>query len=486
VPLEDDIARLGFSVWQPEGGRAGDRRLAIPRHEQEDAKLVQLPRAPVDVTNVVLPPGLDSLHGMLAPECRMERMSTFAVAALINRAVARMSPDHSYVNVGTWMGFSLWAGMHGNPDRTCAGVDDFSMFGGPREAFHEWFDRLRSPTHHFHEMDYRDYFDRVHEGPIGVYFYDGDHTYEHQLLGLRTAERFFGDDCVVIVDDTNWVEPYEATYDFVAESERGYRVLLDQQTVGNGHPTFWNGLLILRTSERTRSTAPARGSHKPWQWDSKQYAPVPVEPEPPLVSLVLRNSRSGAERLEVAVENAKAQRWPALEVVVAEDGEAGTIRRAIDCTRGDYVGIADVEDELLPSAVEIGLAFPQTSEFNRDPADPFLEGLRRSLDAVAEAFHVVPRGGSLAFANARLPVPLIDSGRTIVPLLDAAAPEAPPSDDGLVGRLAGLRESGTDFLVLGWRSFDWLERFPRFRDELEERARRVLESENAAVFELKT
>jgi hypothetical protein len=332
-------------------------------------------------------------------------------------------------------------------------------------------------------MDYRDYFDRVHEGPIGVYFYDGDHAYEHQLLGLRVAEPFFGEGCIVVVDDTNWVEPYEATFDFIAESEQEYTVLLDQQTVGNGHPTFWNGLLILQKSARSRSASPPKGSHRPWEWDLKQYDAVALEPEPPLVSLVVRNSRSSAERLEAAVTEARAQQWPALEVVAAEDGEAATLQRALDSTRGDFVGIVDAEHELHPSAVEIGLVFPQASEFNRRPADPFLDGLKRSLDAVAEALAVIPRGSSLAFANARLPVPLIDSGRTIVPLLDAVEPVAAPTDDALVERLTLLRDSGAGFLVLGWRSFDWLGQFPRFGDELE-KARRVLDSENAAVFDL--
>ena len=69
----------------------------------------------------------------------------------------------------------------------------------------ERFERFRGPTHEFHEMDYRDYFANVHgERPIGVYFYDGDHAYEHQLEGLRVAEPYFTDDCVVFVDDTNW------------------------------------------------------------------------------------------------------------------------------------------------------------------------------------------------------------------------------------------------------------------------------------------
>jgi hypothetical protein len=479
VHLGDYISRLGFNVWQPETGRAGDRRLAVPR-TGEDAKLLQLPRAPVDAVNVVLPPGFDSLHGMVAPECRMERMSTLAVASVINRAVATMPAGHSYINVGTWAGFTLRAGMYGNPDKTCVGIDDFSMFGGPREGFHSWFDRLRSPSHHFHEMDYRDYFDRVHEGPIGVYFYDGDHAYEHQLLGLQTAERFFGDECIVIVDDTNWPEPYEATFDFIAQSEREYTVLLDQQTVGNGHPTFWNGLLILHTGTPTRSAPPARGEHRPLEWLVTHYDPVRMEPEPPLVSIVLRNLRSSPQRVEAAFAEARAQRWPSVEVVLADEGTELTA--AIDRTGGDYVAVVDTEDRLVPAAVEIGVAYPQMSEFNRDLADPLLEGLRRWLDSYTEALAVVPRGGSIALANGRLPVPLVDSGRRLIPFLDTE--QEIPGDEGLVERLAGVRDAGIAYLVLGWRSFDLLQRSPRFRDELDARATRVLEHEDVLVYEL--
>ena len=325
--FEDYISNLSFSIFQPDTGRGADGRLVIPRRSSDDASLLELPGAAVDVLNLDLPPDFDWLYEMVGPNCRVPRMSTFAVGTIINRAVAEMPSDHSYVNVGTWHGFSLLAGMFGNPDRKCVGIDDFSLFGGPREEFNEWFGRQRSPNHRFHEMDYREYFDRVHDGPIGVYFYDGRHRYEDQLHGLEAAEPFFGDDCIVIVDDTNWIPPYSATRDFVARSTHDYSVLLDEGTAVSMHPTLWNGLLIMRVSA-SAATIPWR-DEKPHQ-EPKDFAPVPFD-DSPLVSLVIHNSRSTPERLEAAVEEAHAQKWPALEVVVADGPTAPAA--ALDTTR---------------------------------------------------------------------------------------------------------------------------------------------------------
>lgn len=95
-------------------------------------------------------------------------------------------------------------------------------------------------------MDYRDYFLKYHRGMIGAYLYDGEHSYENQLEGLRIAESFFADSCLVFVDDTNWSEPRNATAEFIAQSVNHYDVLLDRATCQNRHPTFWNGFMVLR------------------------------------------------------------------------------------------------------------------------------------------------------------------------------------------------------------------------------------------------
>ena len=110
-----------------------------------------------------------------------------AIAAIINRSVSRMAPGTSYVNVGVWNGYSLLSGMAANPHTTCIGIDNFSQFGGPREAFMEQFESHRGPNHHFHDMDYGRYFRHQHREPIGVYLYDGPHAYDHQLGGLQIA-----------------------------------------------------------------------------------------------------------------------------------------------------------------------------------------------------------------------------------------------------------------------------------------------------------
>ena len=132
-------------------------------------------------------------------------MSTVPVAALINLAVRAMPPDQVYLNVGVYAGFTFLAGMLDNPERRCVGVDNFSRPAG--KGFLRRFEQMKGPAHRFYEMDYLDYFDRIHNESLGVYVYDGAHAYEHQVKGLTRAEPHFADDWIVIVDDTNWEEP---------------------------------------------------------------------------------------------------------------------------------------------------------------------------------------------------------------------------------------------------------------------------------------
>ena len=174
------------------------------------------------------------------------RMSTLAIASALDRAVASMNTKHCFVNVGVWHGYTLFSAMVNNPDKVCVGIDNFSEFGGPRAAFLQAFEQKRSANHFFHDMDYREYFKSGHTGKIGVYLYDGEHSYANQLEGLQVAEPFFADQCLIFVDDTNCAEPRQATLDFIATSSRKYEVILDAKTCQNGHPTFWNGLMVLQ------------------------------------------------------------------------------------------------------------------------------------------------------------------------------------------------------------------------------------------------
>jgi hypothetical protein len=174
------------------------------------------------------------------------RMSSIAIGALINQGVRQMSTEQTFVNVGVWHGFTFLSGILDNQDKRCIAIDDFSQFGGPREAFLKRFKRYRSRQHHFFEMDYRRYFAKVHRGQVGFYVYDGGHTYEDQLEGLQVAEPYFSDGCIILVDDINYAAVRHATEDFIEQSRTSYQVILEEPTFCNYHPTFWNGIAVLK------------------------------------------------------------------------------------------------------------------------------------------------------------------------------------------------------------------------------------------------
>ncbi len=200
----------------------------------------------VEFLNTALPGEDRSMKHCLRELCRIPKMSTLAIGAMISQGVSQMADSEAFVNVGVWQGFTFLSGMVNNAGKICIGIDNFSEFGAPREDFLARFNNLRSPHHHFYEMDYAQYFSTVHKGYIGFYIYDGAHGYEDQLKGLRIAEPFFSQNCIVLVDDTNWEDPRQATLDFISSSANDYRILLDVKTSNNCHPTVWNGVMVFQ------------------------------------------------------------------------------------------------------------------------------------------------------------------------------------------------------------------------------------------------
>jgi Methyltransferase domain len=231
------VRNVGFRYYGPQSRLKGFRRLT-----DAAAKF----NLTFEVLNTRLPEREAETKQRLRPLCEIPRMSTFAIGAIINHTVACMSGETSFVNIGVWNGFTLLSGMIGNPNKICIGVDNFSEFGGPRDQFLDRFNTYRSDNHHFYCAGYQEYFRKVHSGEIGFYIYDGHHSYEHQMAGLKLAEPFFAQNCVILVDDTNGIEPRDATLDFIRESPNRYEILLDVKTLWNKHPTFWNGVLIFR------------------------------------------------------------------------------------------------------------------------------------------------------------------------------------------------------------------------------------------------
>jgi len=216
-----------------------------------------LPETPVKNANVVIETytaRIDVLNTVLNDRTpinteprlhAMTRMSTLANGYMINAITRRLNPGTVYLNVGTFEGFTFFSGLAGNPDAHCIGVDNFSQFGGPKEKFFAGYRVYKNRTTEFFNMDYVKYFRDHHTRPIGFYVYDGPHDYDNQRNGLVVAEPYFAPDAVIMVDDTNDDVVRRATLDFIAGRTDTYRILLDERTAGNEHPTFWNGVMLI-------------------------------------------------------------------------------------------------------------------------------------------------------------------------------------------------------------------------------------------------
>ena len=179
---------------------------------------------------------------------KIESMSTYAIGYLINRMCKNLSKNQVYLNIGVWKGFSLIAGMI-NTQCKVIGIDNFSQFNGPKDIFFKNFKKLKKPNHFFFEQDYEKYFEILDQNKdkIDFYFYDGEHSYDNQFKNLEIADNFLNTGSVVLIDDINFDEVYEGTLDFINKTKSKFKIVKEIKTVNNHcHPSFWNGIMILK------------------------------------------------------------------------------------------------------------------------------------------------------------------------------------------------------------------------------------------------
>lgn len=239
MEYSDYVKRISFRFYKPH---------RYPKGFNFWNRVFQRLNLSLEVLNTRLPYNSKVTLNRLSDLLVIPRWSTFAIGALINEGVSQMSDNCCFVNVGVWHGFTFLSGLIGNPQKKCIGVDNFSEPSLSREEVFQRFNKYKSPNHYFYGMDYIDYFSKIHTDQIGFYVYDGEHSYENQWQGLQIAEPFFSKDCIILIDDVNWHEPRQASLDFIDNSSFQYEILLNQSTYENGHPTFWNGIMILRKS----------------------------------------------------------------------------------------------------------------------------------------------------------------------------------------------------------------------------------------------
>jgi glycosyl transferase family 61/methyltransferase family protein len=499
----DFVAQISFDFLQPGAPPGSDGRFLVAREGGKPARLLEWPGGAVDFANTRVPPNEEQRKEALRALCDMPRMSTLALASIINRGVAEMERDDAFVNVGVWKGFSLLSAVVGNSEKTCIGVDNFSEFTGhgPRDAFMSRFEPFQSDVHRFYEMDYREYFANVHRERIGFYLYDGHHSYEEQLRGLELAEPFFGANCIVMVDDTNMEAPREATADFIDRSDYEYTVLLDETTTANYHPTWWNGVMLFQRISQTsgRASVPLRrhpGPPRGWSTSARQVGRPSDRSDGSAasVSLVVHSDQEDEECLASAVEACRQQNWPNVEVLVADerDGSASTglsaLARAVRLSTGTFLGVVDASDPPSTTmALQMALAFhDQRRSVLPFPLVPD-SWMEKALLAIEEIASVVSPEETVIVVNEGLwrneVLP-----RRVLPFLERdGKPWGNPSDDATaIAELKRMSRAGAGFIAFAWTGFWWLDFYSEFHDFLRSQCSCLLENERLVVFDLRS
>ncbi len=153
-------------------------------------------------------------------------------------------PGCRYLEVGTWQGATALSACYLNAGSFKA-IDDFSEFGGPRDAClrnqERWSGRCRFELIDCDAWSY----DVGTLGPVNMYFYDGAHTEEDQYRAFVHFDPVFSDPFIAVVDDWNWDHVRKGTRR--AFNQLSYRQLALWNLYSPGNYTYdgwWNGVFL--------------------------------------------------------------------------------------------------------------------------------------------------------------------------------------------------------------------------------------------------
>ena len=192
----------------------------------------------------------------------IDTMSRISVGFIINQICKNFSNKKTYLNIGVWRGFSMFAGMlntkcevHGvdnfshNYEDADSSLNNYNESIKTKEYFYKHFNKFENKEKHFfYDIDYRKFFE-VWENKnkkIDFYFYDGEHSYKNQYDNLTIAQNFFSKGTVILIDDFNETEVENATLDFVSRYDKKFRILKKLKTANRFiHPTYANGIVLI-------------------------------------------------------------------------------------------------------------------------------------------------------------------------------------------------------------------------------------------------
>jgi len=199
-------------------------------------------------------------------ENKIDCMSSENIQFMVNEIVKEFASSGVYLEVGIYRGCSLLSAALFNKNTRCIGIDNFSQFkdlsvskffdtGFPtdyknnEEVLKSNLLKFGNPENiEYYRMDYKEaismLFSKEPDLKVDVYFYDGGHSYETQIEGLRIILPYLAKKSVILVDDINWGFVEKANEDFINENPE-FNSEFKIKTKRNLSSDWWNGFEIL-------------------------------------------------------------------------------------------------------------------------------------------------------------------------------------------------------------------------------------------------
>jgi hypothetical protein len=171
-------------------------------------------------------------------------------------------PETVYVEIGVFQGLTLISTAAKNPHVACFGIDNFSLFNEGHENLNTVYDRMKRlgvGNATIINLDFEEALEGLdrHLGArkIGVFFVDGAHDYRSQLVSLLKSKEYLAEDCVIVIDDSNYAHVRQANADFL-RSEPEFALLFEAYTPGHvanlnsaqkeaAIAGWWNGVNVM-------------------------------------------------------------------------------------------------------------------------------------------------------------------------------------------------------------------------------------------------
>jgi predicted O-methyltransferase YrrM len=178
----------------------------------------------------------------LQPLCEaVEGLSEENNLALLALAAGCLEAGECYVEAGSYRGRSLIAAALGGAE-TAIGIDNFSFDDSDPKGLAANVERFAVGDRvRVIDGDTVAVLDERALPPVGVFFYDADHSTAATRAALDAVRRHLAARALIVVDDAEWPKVRVATDAFVA-ANRQASLRLRIAGRADGQPWWWDGM----------------------------------------------------------------------------------------------------------------------------------------------------------------------------------------------------------------------------------------------------